>query len=227
MKLDNLRNRHVAKKALKENFNVNFDPSSLDKTSTTKMLNKVRGLIKEARSTPAFNNSQRNPAYLKLLFMEQALVEHSKVAKGRKIVVESESVERSQVILAAQDMVDTVQDMYENVNDMLVKELPALVDSIQSEIGANESSQFSDKVNGILTDLNSKLQEAQNGLREALGVVTGEETAPSFDDEGPEPDLDMDMEPEGELDMDLDMDLEGPSSREEEIKSRAVGRELR
>ena len=37
------------------------------------MLNRVRGVLGETRRQPSFHQSERNPAYLKLLMMEQAL----------------------------------------------------------------------------------------------------------------------------------------------------------
>jgi len=40
------------------------------------MLRRVRGLIAEHRRTPEFHRSQQNPAYLKLVMMEQALTAH-------------------------------------------------------------------------------------------------------------------------------------------------------
>lgn len=202
MKLNDLESRNVAVKALKESFAMDFDVSNLDRSKTRAMLSKVKGLIAETKKTPNFHRGQNNPAYLKLVFMEQALNHHMKVAKSPRIVVENEEVEKSQVILAAQDMIDTVQKMYEDVNDMLVKELPALVDSIQSEIGVNESQSFSQTSTDALTQLNSALQQAQSSLKEALGGLTGQGGG-SFD----QPDDDMDDE---EVDLDFDLDAEEP-----------------
>ena len=39
-------------------------------------------------------------------------------------------------------MVDSVQKMLEEISDMMVKEMPALGDSVQSEIGVNEAQAF-------------------------------------------------------------------------------------
>jgi hypothetical protein len=50
---------------------VSFD--SISKRQAHDMLNRVRGLIQEHRRQPAFHSSERNPAYLKLVMMEQAL----------------------------------------------------------------------------------------------------------------------------------------------------------
>jgi len=234
MKLNDLDKPNAAIKALKENFEMDFSVSSMDKAKTRQMLTKVRGLINESKRSTSFHNMQSNPAYLKLVFMEQALSQHMKVAKSPRIVVENEEVEKSQVILAAQDMIDTVQKMYEDINDMLVKELPALVDSIQSEIGVNESDQFSQAANQALTTLNSALQEAQTSLKGALGVVTGQGSMDAFAQDEPELDSDLgaemgadaeaelNMEPEAELDLPPIPDME-----DEEEPQAMVGRAKR
>jgi hypothetical protein len=206
MKLNDLETRNIAVQALKESFSMEFNVSKLDRSSTRAMLSKVKGLIAESKKTPNFHRAQDNPAYLKLVFMEQALNHHMKVAKAPRIVFENEEVEKSQVILAAQDMIDTVQKMYEDVNDMLVKELPALVDSVQSEIGVNESQSFSQTAGDALTQLNGALQEAQTALKGALGGLTGQGGG-AFD----QPD---DMAGDEEADLDLDLDIEEPAAEE-------------
>ncbi len=204
MKLTDLENKNVAVKALKESFSMNFNVSSLDRSSTRAMLSKVKGLIAESKKSPEFHKSQGNPAYMKLVFMEQALSQHLKVAKAPRIVVENEEVEKSQVILAAQDMIDSVQKMYEDVNDMLVKELPALVDSIQSEIGVNESDSFNQTATDALTQLNGALQQAQTSLKTALGGLTGQGG-------GFEPGAEMPAGGEEQVDVDMDLDAEMPA----------------
>jgi hypothetical protein len=45
-----------------------------------KMLTRVRGVLGETRRQPSFHQSERNPAYLKLLMMEQALTARIKEA---------------------------------------------------------------------------------------------------------------------------------------------------
>lgn len=210
MKLNDLDSKNAPVKALKENFAMDFDVSSLDKPKTAAMLSKVKKLIGESKRSPDFHKAQNNPTYLKLVFMEQALSQHMKVAKSPRIVLENEEVEQAQVILAAQDMIDTVQKMYEDINDMLVKELPALVDSIQSEIGVNESDQFSQVANQALTTLNSALQEAQTSLKGALGVVTGQGAADAFAADEPEMDADLGAEMDADMGAEDELALDEP-----------------
>jgi hypothetical protein len=238
MRLTDLDNKNTQVKALKENFAMDFDVSSLDKPKTIAMLSKVKKLIGESKRSPNFHKAQHDPAYLKLVFMEQALNNHMAVAKSPRIVLENEEVEQAQVILAAQDMIDTVQKMYEDINDMLVKELPALVDSIQSEIGVNESTSFNEAANQALSTLNASLQEAQTALKGALGGLTGQGSADAFATDEPEMDADMgaemgadlgaddeaalNMEPEGDLDLPPIPDMD-----DEEMPLAAAGREKR
>lgn len=180
MKLFELDQKNTAQKALKENFDVSFDASKLDRVQTNVMLSRVSRLIKEAKSSPSFYKNQTDPSYLKLVFMSQALTEHMSSFKEARIVVENEEVQKSEVILAAQDMINSVQKMIEDVNDMLVKELPALTDSIQSEIGVNESQSFNGAASEALTTLNATLGQSKAGLQSALNTLTGLGDASAF-----------------------------------------------
>ena len=206
MKLTDLDRNNTAVKALKESFAFDFDIKGLNRPQTLSMLKKVSGLIKESRRAPGFHKAETNPTYMKMLFMEQALTSHLQVAKAPRIVLENEEVEKSQVILAAQDMVDTIQKMYEDVNDMLVKELPALVDSVESEIGVNEATSFNDAASQSLTALNASLQESMTALKGALGGLTGQGGADAFATGAPEMGADMGAEMGDEMGADMDME---------------------
>jgi len=76
MKLQELAVANPTKQAAKvfESYfgdSVNFEQLPADQAR--KMLNRVRSLIAEHRRTPKFHTSEQNPAYLKLVVMEQAL----------------------------------------------------------------------------------------------------------------------------------------------------------
>lgn len=174
MKLNELDTNKVAVKALKANFNHDFDPSNLDRATTFQMLSKVNGLIKETKLKTNAKDLQSNASYLKLVFMAQALTEHYTNTNVARIIVENEEVQKSEVILAAQDMINSLQKMIEEVNDMLVKELPALTDSIQSEIGVNESAAFNQAASQALTTLNQTLSQSKQGLQGAMNQMTGQ-----------------------------------------------------
>jgi hypothetical protein len=147
--------------------------SRLNRAQTKAMMERVFGLIKEAKASPDFYKNHASPSYMKLVFMAQALTEHYKNTKAARIVVENEEVEKSQVILAAQDMLDSIQKMIEEVNDMLVKELPALADSIQSEIGVEQSGTFNQVASQALTTLNQTLSQTKSEMKNAMNALTG------------------------------------------------------
>jgi hypothetical protein len=187
MKLTELDNsaRKNASRALREQYEVPFNADRMSMNQTRSMLTKVRGLISESKQHPDFYQSQTSPGYMKLVFMEQALADRYNELRSQptRIVVENEEVEKSQVVLAAQDMVDSTQKMIEEVSDMLVKELPALTTSIQSEIGANESEQFNQQVTEALTSLQAALTQSKGTLQSALNGITGGDMDAGFGSE--------------------------------------------
>jgi len=76
MKLNELAVANPTKQAAKvfESYfggRINFD--TIDQAQALKLLRRVRGLVAEHRRTPEFHRSEQNPAYLKLVVMEQAL----------------------------------------------------------------------------------------------------------------------------------------------------------
>jgi hypothetical protein len=223
---------NIAKKALNEHYKMPFNLDRMSLPETKVMLNKVRGLISETKQSPTFYRSQNDASYLKLVFMEQALAKYFSQLRSQpkaRIVTENEEVEKSQVVLAAQDMVDSVQKMLEQVSDMLVKEMPALVDSVQSEIGANEAEQFSSQTSEALTTLTAALTSAKTSLQNSVNVVTGQGDTGAFDSEsmGGEEDMDMgDVGDEGDFGSDTDFPEAEPEEEPPEPTGR-VGRPLR
>lgn len=229
MKLNELSSKKApAARALKEHYAMPFDLSKMSLIESRNMLQKVRGLITEARQSATFYKSQHDTSYLKLVFMEQALSSTYNDLRARpttRVVLENEAVEKSQVVLAAQDMVDSVQKMLEQVSDMLVKEMPALIDSVQSEIGVNEAEQFSSQTTEALGSLTASLTQTKTALQGALNVITGQggglAVPGAFDSESDTVDME---EPAPEDDLELD-DIEEPEQEEPELNN--IGRNRR
>jgi hypothetical protein len=213
MKLTEFDNKKIstAKQALNEHYSLPFNTKRMTVTETKSMLSRVRGLINETKSSAEFYQSQTSPSYMKLVFMEQALADHFSYLQSlprTRIVVENEEVEKSQVVLAAQDMVDQVQKMVEEVSDMLVKELPALTSGVQSEIGVNESESFSQQVTEALTSLQAALTQSKGTLQSALNGITGQ----GGDMMGGNPADDAFGDDSGEVTADLNVDMDGDLS---------------
>jgi hypothetical protein len=153
---------------------VNFD--ALSQRQAEAMLARVRGLMQEHRASTDFHTSERNPAYLKLVMMEEGLIGRILSDDSREVIRESE-VQQAQVVLAAQDMVDKIQDMLEEASEMQFKDLPALCDQIKNEVGMEQSQQFNADATAALSGLIQNLQGARQQLSAALNVVTGQAPA--------------------------------------------------
>jgi len=209
MKLTDFDKKAIAPTALKENYKMSFDVSRMNKSETQTMLGKIRTLANEAKEASSFHKNQTSPSYMKLVFMEQALVSHYNELLSQpkaRIVVENEEVEKSQVVLAAQDLVDTIQKMLEDIGQMQVKELPALVDSIESEIGVNEAQSYNDQVSSQLDTLSGALKAAFAAIKSARDSITGQ--GGSFADTGMDAGLDAGMGDEmAGMDAGMDADM--------------------
>jgi len=227
--------KELTRRALKENFEVKIDFDKLDAKTTRTMLQRVRGLINETKTSKAAHARHQNPAYMKAVMMEQALTQHYQDLRiQHQIMLENEEVQKSQVLLAAQDMIDSVQKMIVDISKMKVEELPAVVTGINNEIGTNEGATFDGEVQQALSTLEGSLTSAKQALTQALSALTGEGGDMGGDMGGEEPggtgDEGMD-DMGGELggaDLGGDMGGELPEMPEEEPEQAGnAGRKLR
>lgn len=60
-------------KVMKSYFAPKIDVANISETKARTMLTKTRALIKEAKNSPRLHTSEKSPAYLELLMLEQAL----------------------------------------------------------------------------------------------------------------------------------------------------------
>jgi len=176
MKLHDLAQPQQSKqtaKVFESYFGQSANFNQLTHPQARNMLTRVRNLIREHRNHPSFHRSEQNPTYLKLVVMEQGLA-----ARMRETLREASEVQQAQVVLAAQDMVDKMQKMLEEITALQFKDLPALVDSIKNEVGAQQATQFNADATAALSGLVQNLQGGKQQMEAALGVVTGEGAAP-------------------------------------------------
>ena len=208
MNLHHFDKKNYATRALKENYKMGFDVRKMSMLETKQMLKKVRALAMETKQSSSFYKNQTSSSYMKLVFMEEALVKHHNYLVSlpkTRIVVENQEVEKSQVVLAAQDLCDSIQKMLEEIGQMQVKELPALVDSIESEIGSNESQSYNEQVSGQLETLSGALKEAFTQMKAARDSITGD-GAPGA---AFEPDADMGGDMGADMGGDMGADMGG------------------
>lgn len=155
----------------------------------------------KAALTKASKGQNLTPDEQKLVSGIALMHTESKLRNAYRTLKESE-VQQAQVVLAAQDMVDSMQGMLEDVSELQFKELPALVDSIKNQVGIDQAQQFNTDVTGALTALMQSLQQAKGQLDQALGVVTGQAT-PAVPGMGAEAGADLGAEVGADLGADL------------------------
>ena len=150
---------------------------------------------------------------------------------GRRLT-ESE-IQQAQVVLASQDIIDSIQKMIEDMTEVQFKELPALVDSIKNQVGTAEADTFNQAATAALGGLVQNLQGAKQQLEAAQATLTGQAPVVGGAAPGAEMGTDMPgmpgadmgaMPPEGEDDLFAEpTDLAEPTA-----KPRAgLGRERR
>lgn len=206
---------------------------------------KVQRMIASTRDPQTRNTLQKASRRQPLSPSEQAILSSMVIpqvnqpatmesrARRRNMLRESE-VQQAQVVLAAQDMVDSMQGMLEDTTEMQFKELPALVDSIRNQIGMEQANQFNTDATAALTGLVQNLQGAKQQLEQALAVVTGQAQAtPALDaamsggaaaaPAAPAPDLGD----EEDLDLSLDANLPAEEPEEPAGTAGALGRARR
>ena len=216
-------------KIFKQYFGEKLPVAKMTPWQARHMLSRVRRTIGEHRATPAAHGSQNNPAYLKLIMIEQALESHLKSARqALRQIVEDSDVQQAQVVLAAQDMVDKVQKMIEEISEMQYKELPALVDSIRNQIGTAEADAFNQSATAALQCLVQNLQGSKTQLEQSQQTLTGQAPVGGAAPGGLPPEAGAGGAPPapGEEEVDLSLDANLPGEEEEEPAA-DLGRERR
>ena len=147
---------------------------------------------------------------------------HKWMVENKQQLVQESEMGRSQAILAAKDMVDSVQDMLEDVSEMANEQMPALLDTIRDQIGMTEAENFKASVGGILETLQAAISSSREQMDMAARALAGEQTDQAMD-MGPEADMAPPVEA-GEVDIAVgdEFDATEPAAGDD-----AVGREKR
>jgi hypothetical protein len=82
---------------------------------------------------------------MELLMVREGL---NRWLEENRVLTEGE-MGKSEAILAAKDMVDSIQDMIEDVSRMQNEQMPALIDTIRDQIGSEQAETFKSQVGGV------------------------------------------------------------------------------
>lgn len=212
MKLSDLNQpkSYHATKALREHYDIDVRSAKREE-----LLYKVQRTLKEMRMKYA--NPSTSESYTKMVFLEQALLGDD------EYIVENDQVEKSEVVLSGQSLVDGIQDMLESASDLLVKDLSAVVDGITSEFGIAQGDAFNAAASATLYTLQRQLMQTKTDLVNAVSQLTGKEER--FNVPPEEGNVEQPAQPEGE-EM-AAPELPSPEGEQGGEVEPSIGREVR
>ena len=158
---------------MESRFGFSIDYSNLTVSKATKLNASITENINRIRKSFGAHTAEKNPKYMELLMVREAL---GKWLTEKRVLRESE-MGKSEAILAAKDMVNSIQDMLEKVSKMQVEQLPALVDTIRDQISMEQADQYKASVGELLTGMVEQLTQARERADGAVRSLTGEAPA--------------------------------------------------
>ena len=132
--------------------------------------------------------------------------ESNDYAKALRSLLENE-METSEILLASQDIVDTITDMYEKIAEIKSSSVLELVDRMSNELGQEQAQSYQNQINPTLEALEQALSTARQGAMDSVAIVKGEAPQPMAGDGDIDTGADMDIDT-GD-DMGGDADIEG------------------
>jgi len=82
---------------------------------------------------------------------------------------------KSEAVLAAKDITDSIQDMLEKVSKMQNEQLPALVDTIRDQISADQAEAFKNAIRPVLDSLYQAMTQGRDQADNASRTLAGEQ----------------------------------------------------
>jgi hypothetical protein len=208
MRLQEIGSRATAKRINKINetrFGFGIDYSKLTVGKAQQLSRALGENLNQLRRNYGVHTAEKNPKYMELLMVREGL--NRWISENRQLN-ESE-MGKSEAILAAKDMVDSIQDMIEDVSKMQNEQMPALIDTIRDQIGSEQADQFKGAVGQVLSSILQQLTDAREQTDNAARNLAGEGSPdmgmgggmPGGDMGAPMPGAAPGMGPESEMDM--------------------------
>ena len=173
MNLKDISPRATAKKMnriMESRFGFAIDYSTLTLEKAHRLSSSLSENINRIRKSYGVHTAEKNPKYMELLMVREAL---GKWIGEHRTLTEGE-MGKSEAILAAKDMVDSIQDMLEKVSKMQVEQMPALIDTIRDQIGNDQADNFKNSVGQLLAGMVDQLTQAREQADGAARSLAGE-----------------------------------------------------
>ena len=166
MKLTEMNSKPTAKqmnKVMESRFGFKVDYANLTLKKAFRMATAISESLDKIKATHGIHTAEKNPKYMELLMVRESI--HSWMRDNKHQLITESEMAKSEAILAAKDMVDSIQDMLEKIGKMQNEQLPALLDE-----------GFKGAVAPLLQQLSQTLQQGRETADSAARQLAGEQT---------------------------------------------------
>jgi hypothetical protein len=193
-------------KVMESRFGFSIDYDNLTYAKAERLSRALGENIVNIKKSYGAHTAEKNSKYMELMLVKEGLDKWMSSEQG---LFESE-MGRSETVLAAKSMVDEIQDMLEKLSKMQNEQMPALIDTIRDQIGAEQAEAFKGAMTPVLATLYQTLTTSRESSDTAARALAGEQVEQPMD-----MGLDAEQPPEGELpppdgdQSDFDADTDG------------------
>lgn len=178
MKLSEMNSKPTAKKlnkVVESRFGYALDFDKLTFKKAYKIASGLTESINKIKRTHGAAAVEQNPAYMEMMMVRESI--HRWMSENHTQYITESELAKSEAILAAKDMVDSVQDMLEKVSKMQSEQMPALLDTIRDQIGSEQAESFKGTMTPLLGELVTQLTTARETADTASRSLAGEQIA--------------------------------------------------
>ena len=159
-------------KVMESRFGIKIDYANLDFKRAYVLARGLTESLEQIKRSHGVHVAEKNPKYMELLMVREGL--HRWMVENKQQLIMESEMGKSQAILAAKDMVDSIQDMLEKVSKMQVEQMPALIDTIRDQIGNDQADNFKNSVGQLLSSMVEQLTQAREQADGAARSLAGE-----------------------------------------------------
>jgi hypothetical protein len=160
---------------MESRFGVKIDYDNLNFPKAYVLAQGLTENLEKIKHSHGVHVAEKNPKYMELLMVREGL--HRWMVENKQQLVMESEMGKSQAILAAKDMVDSIQDMLEEVSKMQNEQMPALLDTIRDQIGMEQADAFKASVEPLLANMTQQLSAARSTADDAARALAGEPVA--------------------------------------------------
>lgn len=213
-------------KVMESRFGMKIDYANLDFKRAYVLARGLTESLDQIKRSHGVHVAEKNPKYMELLMVREGL--HRWMVENKQQLIMESEMGKSQAILAAKDMVDSIQDMLEEVSKMQNEQMPALLDTIRDQIGMEQADAFKAAVEPLLGNMVQQLSSSRSTADDAARALAGEQVAqPMGMGMGAAPTGGADTGMPPPVDMGSDMDVDSFAATDAAAGPNELGRERR